>query len=347
MKLISRMHCMNSVQHSAYHTNEPEKMLQEKLFHRFLHTILITAQLLGFWPYNSSFDDRPFKPTKFFYIYSISLFTIINVGYFYYFQDLYSFSMMVFKSEGARITIMYGVACISIMTILIYPMQLRNLTSLNGVFVKGKCLIQTLNEAIAMEEVSFAKELVQFATKTFVISALQMYLCIEKLRQEPASMIFGYIIPDLIINLMANSFYGILLIIFVYMKQINQSIRNVTKLVVKLQSSDKKRLEKVETTSRLSDRLNELTIYRYRLCDLTREICAIFSFHTNSWIIHRVCMTLTQLFVMYIMVVIVVFHNVTGHWRTLNITVVQTVLTVVELLFMSKTCNDVNKEVRT
>lgn len=321
-------------------------MFQEKLFHRFQHAILIVTQLLGFWPYNYNFDDRSFQASTLFYIYSTVLFTVLNVGYFVYFQNLYSNYLLIFKSGGARITIMYGVVCISIVTLLTYPIQLAGLTSLNSIFVKGKCLMQNLNVAITMERVNYSKELLQFATKTFVIRVLQIYLSITNMRHDPMSMIFGFIMPDLMITIIASTFHGILLIVYVYMKQINQSICNVTDSAVELHKSDKNCLEKMEKFRRLSDRLNELAIYRYRLFNIMRTICELFSFHSNGWIVHRVCITFIQLFVIYIMIVMVVFRNSKHHMGTLYITVAQVVLSVAELLFITKTCNDVNNEVK-
>lgn len=321
-------------------------MFQEKLFHRFQHAILIVTQLLGFWPYNYNFDDRSFRASTLFYIYSTVLFTVLNVGYFVYFQNLYSNYLLIFKSGGARITIMYGVVCISIVTLLTYPIQLAGLTRLNSIFVKGKCLMQNLNVAITMEKINYSKELLQFATKTFVIRALQIYLSITNMKHDPMSMIFGFIMPDLMITIIASTFHGILLIVYVYMKQINQSICNVTDSAVELHKSDKNCLEKMEKFRRLSDRLNELAIYRYRLFIIMRTICELFSFHSNGWIVHRVCITFIQLFVIYIMIVMVVFRNSKHHLDTLYITVAQVVLSVAELLFITKTCNDVNNEVK-
>lgn len=322
-------------------------MLQEKLFHQFLHAMLIATQLLGLWPYNHNFDDRSFRPSKYFYVYSMVIFTIINVGYFVYFQNLYSNYILIFKSGGARTTIMYGVVSISIVTLLTYPIQLAGWTSLNSIFVKGKCLMQNLNGTIAMGRVNYSKELLQFATKTFAIRAFQIYLSITNMRDDPMSMIFGFIMPDLIITLMASTFHGILLIIHVYLKQINESIRNVTDSADELHRSDKNCLEKLETFCGFSDRLNELLMYRCRILDLMRRSCRQFSFHSNGWMVHRVCITFIQLFVIYIMIVAVVHHKSKHHLNTLCITVAQVVLTVAELLFLTKTCNGVNHEVKT
>lgn len=269
----------------------------------------------------------------------------INVGYFVCFRNLYAFFIIIFSSEGARITIMYGVICSSVITILVCVMQLTKLKKLNALFVKSKSLMHQLNQTLEMDGLSYTNELLQFAIKFIVIGVLNIYLSYSKLKADPSSMIFGYILPDIIISIMANIFHGVILITIVYLKLANQNIYKVIHAAVLLQESDKTNLENIEALCRFSDRINELTTYQYRLCDVTRELCGIFSFHITSWMIHKVCMILIQFFLIYVLIVLIVFRGDTFHSLTVAITFVQFFLTVAEVFFIAKACHDVNNEV--
>lgn len=302
-------------------------------------------QLFGFWPYVFDSNERLFRPSKLIYIYSVIMMITINVAHFIYFEKLHAFFLVVFKSEGARVTILYCVAFSSVITILVYLVQFLKLNKLNDIFVKSKCLMQKLNRTIKMEGLSYTNELLLFATKVFVIGFLHIFFSYIKLTTDPMSIFFGFIIPDLMNSVMANNFYGAVLIIFVYLKQTNKNIFDVTHLAIRLQGSDKTKLEKVETLCRLSDRINELATYQYQLCYLTREVCGIFSFHVTVWVIHKVCIILIQLFLVYILVVLLVLKGDQKQLLGILISFIQVLITFVELLFLSRACDDINKEV--
>lgn len=320
-------------------------MLQEKIFKHFLNINLVFVQLFGFWPYTFHSTARLFRPSQMFYIYSVVLMIGFNVAYFVYFRNLYTFFLQVFKSDSAKMSVLYVVSCSAVIKILVFIIQLVKLNKFNEIFVESKCLMQKLNRVIEMEGVSYSKELILFTVKVFVIGFLNISLSYTKLTSDPASIVFGFIIPDVMISIMANNFYGVLLIVVVYLKQMNNNIHNVTHLAVVVQRSDKTNLEKIEAFCHLSDRLNELTKYQYRLCCLTRKLCDIFSFHITAWIIHKVCIILVQLFLIYILVTMLMFRNGQINLIAPAVTTIQVLIAIVELLFISKACNDANNEV--
>lgn len=307
--------------------------------------MLISVQLFGFWPYVFDSNERLFRPSKLIYIYSVIVMIGINVAHAVYFINLHSFFLDIFKSEGARVTLMYCITFSSVITILVYFVQLFKLNKLNDIFVKSKCLMQTLNRTIKMEGASYTNELLLFTTKVFLIGFLHMLLSYIKLTTDPMSIFFGFIIPDLMNTIMANNFYGAVLIIFVYLKQTNKNIFDVTHLAIRLHRGDKTNVEKVEILCRLSDRIDELASYQYQLCYLTREVCGIFSFHVTVFIIHKVCIILIQLFLNYILVVLLILKGDQKQLFSILISFIQVLLTIAELMFVSKACDDVNNEV--
>lgn len=320
-------------------------MLQEKFFKRFLNIILISTQLFGFWPYVFDSSERLFKHSKVIFIYSSAMVIGINTAYFICFKNLFGVFLNVFNSYGAKVTLMYCIICTAVISALIHLIQIFNLNKLNDIFVKSKHLMQKLNQVIKMDEVNYLSELLLFTVKAFVIQCFRMYLSYTKLASDPISMIFGYIIPDLMITIMANNFYGAMLIVYVYLKQMNKNIYDVTVLANEINASDKKKLQKIDTFCNLSDRINELATYHLRLCFLTRDVCGTLSFHITAWIMHKVCVILVQLFLIYVLVVIFVFRGSRDHLIATLITVVELSLTIAELLLISKSCNDLSYEV--
>lgn len=322
-------------------------MCQEKIFKYFLNIILKVSQVFGFWPYTFDFNRRLFKPSKIFLLYSILIFVAINGAYFVYFGNLYSIFLLIYKSDGARTTIFYGVVSSSATLFYVYIVQFAKLKRLNDIYVRCKCLMEELNQTIDIETIDYRKELLQFTIKAFAIPFLHIFLCLAKLTYDPISMIFGFILPDLMISVMANKFYGILLIIFVYMKRLNEKVRTFSDTVVRLRRNEKTNLEMTETFCCLSDRLNDLTAYKYQLCNVTRQLCNIFSFHVTAWILQKLFTTLMQLFLIYILVVMVVFQKLENniHINAAVITLLQLLLNLVELSIVFKVCSDVRDEV--
>lgn len=320
-------------------------MRQEKIFKCFLNIILISAQLFGFWPYVFDANERLFRPSKWIYFYSVFMMTSINYAHFVYFQKLHSFFLTIFKSEGAKVTILYCVAFSSVITILVYVVQFVKMNRMNAIYVRSKCLMQKLNRTIKTEGLSYTNELLLFATKAFVLGSLHIFFSYIKLTSDPKSILFGFIIPDLMNTVMANVFYGAVLIILVYLRQTNKNIFDVTHVAIQLNGNDRTNLEKVETLCRLSDRINELAACQYQLCYLTRDVCCIFSVHLTCWLIHKVCIILIQIFLIYILVVQLILRGDIKQLVGVIISFTQVLLTFTELLLVSKTCDEVNIEV--
>lgn len=278
-------------------------MFQSALLRVITKVGLFVLQITGLWPFSYDHQSNEFK--------FLWYFTVIPV-----FVTAYPIVQMFFLSKFVKVEIFGENTVVKIVSIafvfinlidfiIMYIGQYLKFQQIKELIFKSQNVIKQLNNELDRSEFRYGKPLLKFTVKTVICMLLLIYCVYQSVKRytkfEDNWLFFALTaLPNIIMKLHPDIFYGGQILINFYITQINSKISNVLAKAQNLSEtndlSEQKRYQKMIDFCELSDQLDRLCVLHSTFIEVSQRFCRICSFQVTLWVVIGLCVFLVNMF---------------------------------------------------
>lgn len=287
------------------------------MFQRFLFQVvteigLFLLQLSGLWPFHY---DR--QSGKFTYLWYFSIIPVLIIGYpffvMFYWSEFLSLDINVhFKNSALKVISYSYIVLNSISFVVLFVNQYLRFKRIKNLVQESDKLMNDLNFELNGIEFNYGQLLLKYSLKTMVLMSIMIYgitYSMSQLVTIEHHIFLVYVlsvIPNVIMRIYPDAFYGVLMLIKFYLSQINIKIARILRSAKDFNESqdvnEQKRYQKMRDFCELSDQLDRLTILQCKIVELSSSINQICSFQVTCWLFFGFCTFLINMFMEYVII---------------------------------------------
>lgn len=270
---------------------------------------IFSVQLSGLWPF--SYDH---KTKKFKFLWYFTIVPIVLIGYpllVAIFWSKHIVTKILVDNVVLLIVSVTFVVFNSVNFLFIYVSQYWNCTEIKELINKGYEVIITLNNDLDSSGFQYGMVLIRFASKSIIFMLLLVYSILDGMSQY-TKFEDHYVVqimstlPNLIMKIYPDVFYGGLLLTHFYLKEINDRISSVLTEAQHLSEhndlSEQKRYQKMINFCALSDKLDRLCVLQCSVIETYRAFFQLCSVQVTLWIMLGLALLLINMFQQYIVI---------------------------------------------
>lgn len=253
-------------------------MLQEKLFIFLLKFVYGFIMIFGLCPFRFDFEEKRFKTSMLMQLYSV--FVVISFSYFYPTSGI-----TVVSALNPLVAITFFNLSMTTICLTLF-IQILHVNKIVRFLNDAIHFLYNFNKFIDRQKVNYLSSIFAIIFKIVVVNLTAQYACIDGVSSILTKMtgkknyfaIFMVSVAYTLQSMIPNIFYGALLAVSFYLKQINEKIDEIVIQAKRMSGADDNKYLKEKVYCELSDRLDEMTTYHSRLIELTIRMNGLCSF---------------------------------------------------------------------
>lgn len=268
---------------------------------------LFVVQISGLWPFSYDHETKKFKFLWYFTIIPITIMVYPLVVVFFWSKYI---SKRVYIDNSVMLIMSVGFVAFNAMNfIILFASQYLKFHKIKKLLLRTRELISELNNELDGSEFKYGMLLLKFTTKTVVFMILLVYSIFEsmtrytKFEDNYVTQILSAL-PNIIMKLHPDIFYGGLLLINFYLKQINDRISNVLTRASSLSENndlnEQRGYQKMIKYCELSDKLDRLCLLQCSVIEISEYFFRICSFQVTLWVALGMAVFLINMFQEYV-----------------------------------------------
>lgn len=264
-------------------------------------------QISGLWPFAYDYESKKFK-----FLWYFTVLPIITISYplvvVFFWSEHISKDIYV-KNTVVTILSVGFVAFNSINFVIMFFSQYWNFNKIKELILKSYQVIRELNSELDKSEFKYGNLLLKFTAKTFIFMSLLIYSIVQSMTrytkfEHNYIMYIMSVLPNVLMKIHPDVFYGGLMLIHFYLTQINGKVSSVLTKARELSEnqdlSEQKRYQKMINFCELSDQLDRLCVLHCSVIDMSAIFSQICSFQITLWVALGLCVFLINMFQEYI-----------------------------------------------
>lgn len=281
-------------------------MLQS-VFLRVVNKVgLFILQITGLWPFSYNRHTKKFK-----FLWYFTIFPIIIIVYpllVLLFWSKYISNELYGKNVVVQVLSVGFVVFNSFNFIFMFINHYLQFNEIKVLIVKSHKVINELNSELDKSKFEYGKLLLKYTLKTVILMVILVYSVVNSMArytrfEDNYVMYIMSTMPNIIMKLHPDIFYGGLILMEFYLKQINGKVLSVlTKaknLSENIDRNEQKRYQKMINYCELSDQLDRLCVLQSSVIEISKSFTQICSFQITSWIALGLSVFLVNLFQEY------------------------------------------------
>ncbi len=273
-------------------------------------------QISGLWPF--SYDPKA-KKFKFLWYYTILPISIIGYPLVVVLFWSQYFGKEIYVNNTVVLVLSIGFLVFnSLNFVILFIGQYCKLDDIKKLIISTFELISQLNNELDSSEFQYGKVVLKFVTKCTFFMTILIYSILQSMKRHTEFetnyvMHLMSILPNVIMKFHPDIFYGALLLINFYLKQINEKVASVLTAAKEISESndlsDQKRYQKMINFCALSDKLDRLCVLQCSLIEISEIFFRICSFQITLWIALSLIIFLVNLFQEYVTISASILRN--------------------------------------
>lgn len=323
---------------------------QIAILKKLLTVTYFVTVIFGFWPYNVGRNDNHSRYNSFKFIYSLVLPCVVTYTYFSYAIFMLTSpitTQAVFHSKIMGIITAFHVALTIFCYLVLYVRQHKKFRTRQSIYLKFARVMELL-KILSVGKVDLRPYFVIFLIRTVVLEACSysaMWFNLSNsaniLTLHPFLPIFLYA-PTLTIRFYENLFYGVVLLLHIVFRQINEKI-----LMIIRRGGEISQKNSMVNYCQLCDQLDRLLDLHTELGETTAVFNSMFNVHIGLYIVVEMCGIILRFFFQYIDIVYLLdsskdYGNIIAK-NILNFGFLM--LSWIELILLSTACGSLSNEV--
>lgn len=260
------------------HRTHLRAMFQEILFVFLLKYVYGLVTIFGLCPFRYDFEEKRFKRSR-----AIQLYSTFVVVSFTYFYPTSGISIVSSLNPLVAVTFFYLSMTTIFLTMTVQIFHSQELVRFSNDAIH---FLYGFNKFIDRHKVNYLSSIFAIIFKIVVVNLTSQYACIDGVNTLLTQMtgkknyfaIFMMSVAYTLQTMLPNIFYGSLLAVSFYLKQINEKIDEIIVKANRISSADENEYWKEKAFCDLSDRLDEIAIFHSRLIELTIRFNRLCSF---------------------------------------------------------------------
>lgn len=219
-------------------------------------------------------------------------------------RDIY-----VIKNTVVMLLSIGFVAFNAINFVIMFISQYLKFNKIKELIFKSRRVINDLNNELDGSELKYGDLLLKFAVKTVIFMSILIYSLIQSMNrysrfEENYVLHIMSGLPNIIMKIHPDIFYGGLLFIKFYLTQINSKVSSVLTKAKDLSENDdpseRKRYQKMISFCGLSDELDRLCVLQFRVIEMSEHFTRICSYQITLWVALGLIIFLINMFQEYV-----------------------------------------------
>lgn len=281
-------------------------MLQSVFLRVFIKFGLFVLQISGLWPFTYNSHTKKFK-----FLWYFTILPIIIIVYplvVLLFWSKYLSSEIYGKNVVVQVLSIGFIVFNSLNFIFMFINHYLQFNEIKVLIVKTHKVLNELNSELDKSKFEYGKLLLKYALKTVILQAILIYGVLANMArftkfEDNYIMYILSMLPNVIMKLHPDVFYGGLIVMEFYLKQINGKVSSVLTKAENLSENndlnEQKRYQKMINYCELSDQLDRLCVLQSSVIEISKSFTQICSFQTTSWIALGLSVVLLNLFQVY------------------------------------------------
>lgn len=282
-------------------------MLQSDFLHVLNKVGLFLLQLTGLWPFAYNPQSKKFK-----FLWYFTIIPMIIIGYplvVVFFWSKHVSKEIYVKNAVVTVLSVGFIAFNALNFVILFISQYLKFNEIKDLIRKSRRLIRQLNNELDRGEFKYGDLLLKFTAKTIFFMSILVYSIAQSMTryskfEENFVTHIVSVLPNIIMKLHPDIFYGGLLVINFYLTQINSKVSSVLTKAKDLSENDdlneQKRYQKMINFCELSDQLDRLCTLQCNVINISATFTRICSFQITLWIALGLCVFLINMFQEYI-----------------------------------------------
>lgn len=264
-------------------------------------------QISGLWPFAYDHQSKKYK-----FLWYFTILPIIIISYplvVIFFWSKFISKEVYVRNPVVKVLSVGFLAFNALNFVIMFISQYCKFNEIKELIDKSRHVIRELNSELDKSEFKYGILLLKFTMKTIIFMSILIYSIMYSMTrytkfEEDYIMHIMSALPNIIMKLHPDVFYGGIILINFYLTQINSKVSSVLTKARHLSEnqdlSEQKCYQKMINFCELSDQLDRLCVLQCSVIDLSAKFSSICSFQITLWVALGLCVFLVNMFQEYI-----------------------------------------------